>query len=304
MDTRGRPKSRARPANGGHPSSAIHHPSSNIGTVPAEVIRCHLGSRPTRRPDTLAQEEPLELRVRGRSLAVTMRTPGQDQELAAGFLFSEGVIKKREELVGMGPCLASDAPENTLNVFLAPRVKVAFARLSRHVLASASCGLCGKTSIEAVHQHFPPIDCNLTIPARTLTGLPSKMLAAQKNFSRTGGLHAAAIFDRQGRLIALREDIGRHNAVDKLLGFGLLHGRLPFSDSILLVSGRASFEIMQKALAGRIPVVCAISAASSLAMEFARESAQTLVGFLRGASMNLYSCPERIFTGSSLARTH
>lgn len=255
-----------------------------------------LGKRaaPGDRPDFLAVEEPLEIRVRGRSVAVTMRTPGHDAELAAGFLLTEGIVQQRRDIVDIAPCLSGDAPENTLNVFLGPTVQVNFDQLTRHVFATSSCGLCGKASIEAVHQHFPPVTARVRVKLQTLTRLPSKMRAAQRTFARTGGLHAAAIFDARGRLLVLREDVGRHNAVDKVLGYGFLRGRLPFDRHILLVSGRASFEIMQKALAAGIPVVAAVSAPSSLAVEFARESGQTLVGFLRGATMNVYAHPQRV----------
>ena len=264
------------------------------GTASAEVLRYAGVGKPKRCTDTLAREEPLEVRVRGRSIAVTMRTPGHDRELAAGFLFTEGLIHSPDDIVEMGPCLQGEAPENTLNVFLSPAVKVDFARLTRHVFATSSCGLCGKASIEAVHQHFPPVTSNVTVSRHVLAALPARMRAAQRTFAQTGGLHAAAIFDAGGNLLVMREDIGRHNAVDKVLGYGLLARRLPFDAGLLLVSGRASFEIVQKALAARIPIVCAISAPSSLAVEFARESGQTLVGFLRGETLNVYSCPERV----------
>ena len=263
-------------------------------TVPADVIRCQSGAKLRAQPDKVAREEPLEIRVRGRSVAVTMRTPGQDRELAAGFLFTEGVVRKGSDLIEIAPCRQSDSPENILNVFLAPGVELDFQRLTRHVFASSSCGLCGKASIDAVHQNFPPIQSELQVSSRTLLKLPRRMRAAQRTFSQTGGLHAAAVFDVQGRLVALCEDIGRHNAVDKIIGHGLLTNALPFSSHILLVSGRASFEIMQKALAARLPFVCAISAPSSLAVEFAKESGQTLVGFLRDATMNIYTGAERI----------
>jgi FdhD protein len=251
------------------------------------------GKRLTRR-DALAVEEPLEIRVRGRSVAVTMRTPGHDRELAAGFLLTERIIRERKQLVDIATCSASLDPQNTLNVFLRSGVEVDFARLTRHVFATSSCGLCGKASIESVQQHFPPVNSTVTISARTILRLPARMKRAQRAFAKTGGLHAAAIFDARGNLIVLREDVGRHNAVDKVLGYGFLEGKLPFDSHILLVSGRASFEITQKALAAWIPIVCAVSAPSSLAVEFARESGQTLVGFLRGEEMNIYSFPERI----------
>jgi FdhD protein len=223
-----------------------------------------------------------------------MRTPGHDRELAAGFLFTEGLIHGPDEIVEMGPCLEAEVPENTLNVYLSPAVEVNFDSLTRYVFASSSCGVCGKASIEAVHQHFPPVVSNLTVRLEVLAELPARMRAAQHTFAETGGLHAAAIFDADGNMVCLREDIGRHNAVDKVLGNALLANRLPVDTEVLLVSGRASFEIVQKALAARIPMVCAISAPSSLAVEFARESGQTLVGFLRGETLNVYSRPERV----------
>ena len=260
----------------------------------AQILRCATGRAPQYRADQLAREEPLEIRVRGRSIAVTMRTPGHDDELAAGFLLSEGLIHHRRDITEIAPCQQGDATENILNVFVAPSVEVDFARLTRHVFASSSCGLCGKASIEAVHQHFPPVESRAKTTAKTILRLPESLRAAQATFDATGGLHAAAIFDTKGKLIVLREDIGRHNAVDKVIGHGFLHGRLPFDKHILLVSGRASFEIMQKALAARVPIVCAVSAPSSLAVEFARASGQTLIGFLRSGTMNIYTHPQRV----------
>lgn len=218
-----------------------------------------------------------------------MRTPGHDEELAAGFLLSEGLITRRNDIIEIATCKTASVAENTLNVFVDPKLEVNFERLTRHVFASSSCGLCGKASIDQVHQHFPPISSKQTVSPEILSGLPEKMSAAQATFARTGGLHAAGIFDLQGTLHALREDIGRHNAVDKVLGWAFLNEQLPLSAHILLVSGRASFEIVQKALAARIPIVAAVSAPSSLAVEFARESGQTLVGFLRGKTMNAYT---------------
>jgi FdhD protein len=266
----------------------------NPAVVAAELLRWIEARRPKFGTDFLAAEEPLEIRVQGRSVAVTMRTPGHDRELAAGFLLSEGIIRERKDVVEILHCRAATAPDNTLNVFLASSVKLDFTQLTRHVFATSSCGLCGKASIESVHQHFPPVKSRISIAARSLLRLPKLMREAQATFNQTGGLHAAAIFDGNGKLVVLREDVGRHNAVDKVLGFGFLEKLLPFDAHILLVSGRASFEIMQKALAGRIPIVCAVSAPSSLAADFARESNQTLVGFLRGDSMNVYAGAERV----------
>jgi len=264
-------------------------------SVPAEILRCNAGKPAVIQTDDLAREEPLEIRVAGRSVAVTMRTPGHDKELAAGFLLSEGMIRKREDILRIADCEGCEIVnfENILNVFLAPSVEVDFERLTRHVFASSSCGVCGKASIEAVHQHFAPVESRVTMEMDTVIKLPGLLRAAQKTFTKTGGLHASAIFDLQGNLLVVREDVGRHNALDKVLGFGLFEA-LAFDTHALLVSGRASFELMQKALAARIAIVCAVSAPSSLAVEFAIESGQTLVGFLRGDTMNIYSHPERI----------
>lgn len=244
-------------------------------------------------PDELAIEEPLEIRVRGRAISVTMRTPGDDDELAAGFLLSEGIVRRREDVLRIEPC-GRNEDGNLLNVVLAPEVAVDFARLTRHVFASSSCGLCGKATIDAVRSTFPPVESDMTVDAELLVTLPEVMRRVQPTFDRTGGVHAAALFEAGGRLVALREDVGRHNAVDKVIGYALLNGLTPLDRHILLVSGRSSFEIMQKALAGRVAVVAAVSAPSSLAVDFARESGQTLVGFLRGPRMNVYSYAERI----------
>ena len=243
--------------------------------------------------DEVAREEPLEMRVKGRAVSITMRTPGHDDELAAGFLLTEGIISRREDVVRIEPC-ALDSGGNVLNVVLTPGVAVDFDKLTRHVFASTSCGLCGKATIESVHQRVDPIQSDIRIDASTLLTFPNRLRESQPTFDRTGGLHAAAIFTAGGELLVAREDVGRHNAVDKVLGYGLLHGLLPFDRHVLMISGRGSFEIMQKALAARVPVVAAVSAPSSLAVEFARESDQTLVGFLRENRMNVYSCPERI----------
>jgi len=244
--------------------------------------------------DTVAVEEPLEIRVRGRGIAVTMRTPGHDPELAAGFLLTEGIVAKRDDILEIAPCLQSDSSKNIWNVFLSPALNVDFERLTRHVFASSSCGICGKASIDTVRQLFPAVESKVCVSSQLLSELPERMRTAQRAFALTGGLHAAAIFDRTGELLVLREDVGRHNAVDKVLGYCLLSGSYPLESHILLVSGRASFEILQKALAGRVPIICSVSAPSSLAVEFARESGQTLVGFLRGETMNVYAGAQRI----------
>lgn len=243
--------------------------------------------------DEVALEEPLEIRVRGRAVSVTMRTPGDDEELAAGFLLSEGIIHRPEDVIKIEACERNEQG-NLINVQLAPLVAVDFKKLTRHVFASSSCGLCGKATIEAIRGQFLRCQSDVVVEAATIFGLPEKMRRAQETFSRTGGLHAAALFDSSGELLVLREDVGRHNAVDKVLGHALLNGFSSLDRAMLLVSGRTSFEILQKALSARIPIVAAVSAPSSLAVEFAADNGQTLVGFLRGDRMNVYSHPHRI----------
>lgn len=268
--------------------------TSNLATVAMEIVRYRADVALDTLQDTVVVEEPLEIRVRGRGIAVTMRTPGHDAELAAGFLLAEGLATRRPDILEIASCLQSDAPENTLNVFLAPSVEVDFVRLTRHVFASSSCGLCGKATIDAIRQTFPPVTSKISIPAGLVSRLPDRLRTQQHTFALTGGLHAAAIFDSDGELVVLREDVGRHNAVDKVLGYCFLNGKLPLSAHVLLVSGRASFEIVQKALAAQVPIVCAVSAPSNLAVEFARENGQTLIGFLRGDTMNVYAGRERL----------
>jgi FdhD protein len=275
-------------------TAALCGSSSEIAA--ADILRWTRESGAQAATDKLAREEPLEIRVRGQCVVVTMRTPGNDPELAVGFLLGEGVVRRREDVLEAVHCRVGEAAEhdNILNVFLSPAIVVDFDKAARHVYASSSCGLCGKTSIESVHQHFDSIASRMELGLPTLLSLPDRLREAQRTFTQTGGLHAAAIFDKQGNLLVLREDVGRHNAVDKALGHALLNRQLPLSETVLLVSGRASFEIMQKALAARIPCVAALSAPSSLAVEFAKDSNQTLVGFLRGHSLNIYSGAERI----------
>jgi FdhD protein len=273
----------------------------------ATIIRWDSGTT-SHAEDEISIEEPLEIRVRGRAISVTMRSPGHDDELAAGFLLTEGIIRHAGDVLRIEHCDQNEHG-NVLNVLLSPDVSVDFQRLTRHVFASSSCGLCGKATIDSVQSHFPPIESDLMLDAKVAAGLPAIMRAAQKTFDRTGGLHAAALFDVQGNLIVLREDIGRHNAVDKVIGHRLLgcspgrgtrHMEQENSQSnphVLLVSGRSSFEIVQKALAGRIAIVASVSAPSSLAVSFAQCNGQTLIGFLRGQHMNIYSHPQRIRAG-------
>ena len=264
-------------------------PDKSARQVPRQRIAGAAG--PENLPDAVAVEEPLELRVAGRSLAVVMRTPGHDRELAAGFLWTEGIVRERGAVVDLTHCGDVDGKpqENVLNVVLAPGVAVDWARLQRHTFASSSCGLCGKATIDSVRQQFAPVRAPLAPRRDVLYALPDKLRAAQKTFATTGGLHASALFTSAGELLAVREDVGRHNALDKAIGWAFFAERLPLSECVLLLSGRVSFEIMQKALAAGIPAVAAISAPTSLAVEFARESGQTLVGFLRGENLNVYA---------------
>jgi FdhD protein len=234
--------------------------------------------------DQVAVEEPLEIRLDGHPVAVVMRTPGHDEELAAGFLVTEGIVSSVDQLRKIEP----RPEENRVLVFLADGVAVDLGRLTRHLFTGSSCGLCGKATLEAIFTDFPPIARGIEISDAVLLAAPAKLRAAQTTFESTGGLHAAGIFSADGELLVLREDIGRHNAVDKVIGHALLNG-IDLKSTILLVSGRLSFEIMQKALAARIPAVAAISAPSSLAVEFARKSGQTLIGFLRPPTFNRYS---------------
>ncbi|MFE7900779.1 formate dehydrogenase accessory sulfurtransferase FdhD [Streptomyces sp. NPDC057424] len=257
------------------------------------------------RPDTLVAEEPLEIRLNGRPLAITMRTPGDDFALAAGFLVSEGVLGRAEEPANIVYCAGATADgSNTYNVVdvrLAPGVAVPDISLERNVYTTSSCGLCGKASLDAVRTtaRWPIAD---TPPVRVAPGLlaalPDRLRAAQRVFDRTGGLHAAGLFSAEGELLDLREDVGRHNAVDKLVGRALRSGALPLSRAVLLVSGRASFELAQKAVMAGIPVLAAVSAPSSLAVDLAAETGLTLVGFLRGNSMNVYAGEQRIALGA------
>ena len=245
--------------------------------------------------DDLTVEEPLEIRIGGKTLATTMRTPGHDDELVAGFLVSEAVVRERDAIAEI-----SANGDNRVVVRVAEGVKPKLNAAQRFGTISSSCGLCGKTSIDEIRQNFPVIGSgNVRIDVETLLSLPEKLRNAQSDFARTGGIHAAGIFDLDGAAKIVREDIGRHNAVDKAIGRAFLEGQLPLNRSILFVSGRASFEIMQKALSAGIPIVASVSAPSTLAVHFARESNQTLVGFLRPPSFNIYAHIERVILGQS-----
>ncbi|MFH9228125.1 formate dehydrogenase accessory sulfurtransferase FdhD [Streptomyces lydicus] len=266
------------------------------------VIRIRDGAVSTR-PDTLVAEEPLEIRLNGKPLAITMRTPGDDFALAAGFLVSEGVLGAAGELQNILYCAgATEDGVNTYNVVdvkTAPGVVIPDLTLERNVYTTSSCGLCGKASLDAVRttarwQLDTAPDTPVRIEPATLSALPDRLRSAQRVFERTGGLHAAALFTTEGELLDVREDVGRHNAVDKIVGRALQQGRLPLSSAVLMVSGRASFELAQKAVMAGIPVLAAVSAPSSLAVDLAQETGLTLVGFLRGTSMNVYAGEHRL----------
>jgi FdhD protein len=286
----------------------------------ADVLAVDANSM-TQRPDALATEEPLEIRLRPartanggaslalhgtadgrrghRTVAVTMRTPGADVELAAGFLYGEGVLRNSNEIETIAHCDDPGIDEarraNVVNVDLASSTLPDLDGLERHFHTTSACGVCGKTSLDALRFTAPaPISSGPTLDARLLTSLPQRLLASQGVFAATGGLHAAALFDADGNLLAVREDVGRHNAVDKLVGWAFLGGRLPFTDRILMVSGRSSFEILQKAVMAGVPVVCSVSAPSTLAVSVAREFGVTLIGFLRGERFNVYTGAERL----------
>jgi FdhD protein len=240
--------------------------------------------------DSLAAEEPLEIRVDGKALTVTMRTPGNDRELAAGFLLTEGIIEAREQLSELHSVTSDSAVRSNVVEVRLENPTIAPESLERNFFQASSCGICGKASIEAIrHRGLHAPDDKFRVLPEVLCRLPEILRAEQAVFDHTGGLHAAALFDAGGKLVVLREDIGRHNAVDKLVGWALLEDRLPLRDSIMLVSGRGGFEIIQKALAAGVPVVASVSAPSSLAVKLAREMGLTLVGFLRGQRFVVYS---------------
>ncbi len=267
-------------------------------TARTRVTRITVGTSTSRREDVLAVEEPLEIRVGGKPLAVTMRTPGHDIDLAVGFLLSEGAIQRGDQVAAAIHC-AGDDGENTYNVLdltLAPGVPAPDPSIDRNFYTTSSCGVCGKASIDAVRTRSAyPIDDDVVVDARLLTTFPDALRAGQAVFEKTGGLHAAALFDgRTGELLVLREDVGRHNAVDKVIGWAAREGRLPLRGTVLQVSGRASFELVQKASMAGVPMLAAVSAPSSLAVELAKESGMTLVGFLRGESMVVYAGAERL----------
>ena len=257
----------------------------------AVPVRRVAGSRAFEEQDLLAVEEPLQVRLGGRDIAITMRTPGHDRELAAGFLYTEGILRSGFEIAEIA------AGENSVTVAVKPGVRIDAEAADRNFYMTSSCGICGKASMDAISAS----GCttlpagNLRVDASVIQTLPQRLRETQKVFEQTGGLHAAALFDDQGELICVREDVGRHNAVDKLIGRAVLDARVPLSHYGLLVSGRASFELVQKALMAGIPLLCAVGAPSSLAVETALRFGMTLAGFVRDARFNVYSVPERIY---------
>lgn len=278
----------------------------NTGSFAVDISRHH-GDRATRRADAVAVEEPLEIRLgystpdgrASRSISITMRTPGDDDALAAGFLLSESIIRGADDIASIGVC-GPPAPDsgnhNVIRVELRPNVKVDLGRLQRHFYTTSSCGVCGKTSLDALRVvgHRPFRAGAPKFSTAMLVALPGRLRAAQRTFDETGGLHAAAAFDEDGNFVSVMEDVGRHNAVDKVVGELLQDGRLPGSNLGIIVSGRASFELMQKTLVAGIPVLAAVSAPSSLAVSLAKEFDMTLVGFLRGDTFNVYAGEERL----------
>jgi FdhD protein len=276
-----------------------HRPGSSVETR----IVTFEGGKAAARYDRVATEEPLEIRLRAgsesRTVAITMRTPGNDFELAAGFLYGEGVIAGFDGLRGITYCLDgsldADQQYNVVNVDLAASALPSLDALERHFTMTSACGVCGRAQLESLESRgVTPVGGAFHMEAATITALPERLRAAQGVFSKTGGLHAAGIFTPSGELVVLREDVGRHNALDKAIGWALLQQRLPLADCVLLVSGRASYELLQKAVTARIPVVCAVSAPSSLAVDVARRFNVTLVGFLRGERFNVYAAHDRI----------
>ncbi|MDQ4214339.1 formate dehydrogenase accessory sulfurtransferase FdhD [Microbacterium capsulatum] len=269
-------------------------------TVRRPVTRVSIGTDPHRRADTLAVEEPLEIRIAGEPFTVTMRTPGHDVELAAGFLVGEGVISHREHLRAAIHCggPGTGGVDNTYNVLdIGLAAGVPLPDRDRSFYTTSSCGMCGKASIEAVRtvSAYDVAAEGTTVHDTTLVTLPDTLRAHQDVFEKTGGLHAAGLFEAAtGELLVLREDVGRHNAVDKVVGWALQQGRLPLGGTVLQVSGRASFELVQKAAMAGIPILAAVSAPSSLAVELAEDVGLTLIGFLRGQSMNVYTRPDRV----------
>ena len=271
---------------------------SDDSEAAVDLLRCDdSGAVPAR--DVVAREEPLEIQLCGATLAVVMRTPGHDAELARGFLVTERVVRRAADITSIRYCTVvtdPDAEDNVINVTLRDGVAIDLESLRRNLFASSSCGVCGKATMENALAVAPPLDDSARFEARFFHGLADRLIAAQPIFARTGGLHAAGLLAPDGALLAVREDIGRHNAVDKIIGWALERDRVPLSGHVLMISGRISFEIVQKALAARLPAIAAVSAPSSLAVDLAARAGIMLVGFLRGGRFNVYGRRERLVT--------
>ncbi|MDQ2866198.1 MAG: formate dehydrogenase accessory sulfurtransferase FdhD [Candidatus Eremiobacteraeota bacterium] len=271
------------------------------------LVRAYAGNSAVEKFDRVVCEEPLELRATGdfgaRTLAVTMRTPGHDFELAAGFAFAEGVFDSQDDLEGLSYCVDRSVAEkqrfNIVNIALRAAIAPVLERHERHFVTNSSCGVCGRASIESLEERgITPLSDGTRVSIETVYALPDRMREAQRVFSSTGGLHAAGIFEGDGSLIVAREDVGRHNAVDKIIGWAIMQRRSPLTGTILCLSGRTSYEIVQKAAVARIPILCAVSAPSSLAIDMAQRFNITLLGFVRDGRANVYSAPDRIFSRS------
>jgi FdhD protein len=281
--------------------SRLNKTKRRIWTVDAGQVR--------KKSDYLASEEPLEIQLRAgdaqRTLAITMRTPGHDYELAAGFLYNEGIIQDKHAITQMTYCVDNEraAQEyNLLSIQLSSGELPDLLQLDRHFFTNSACGVCGATMLEDLAKRpLPPLSPGLRVTPALITTLPDALRAGQNLFESTGGLHAAALFDTQGKLVTLREDVGRHNALDKLIGWGVLNKKLPFSDHLIMVSGRASYELLQKCRVAGVAIFCAVSAPSSLAVELAEHFGVTLIGFLRGPRFNVYSGWERVEVAAPLA---
>jgi FdhD protein len=273
--------------------------------MPGPSLAVHIhrisGDQETRLQDSVAVEEPLEIQLASstatnsaaKSVSITMRTPGDDIELAVGFLHTEGILRSASDIES---AKVVGAEANAIRVNLKPQVEIDIGRLQRHFYTTSSCGVCGKASLDALRATGlePVADDSPAFRRDIIVAMPEKLRAQQKLFSKTGGLHAAAAFDHNGEIIVLREDVGRHNAVDKVIGWLLLNGKLPATEYALLVSGRASFELMQKAVVARMPLLAAVGAPSSLAIDLAKEFHMTLIGFLRGPNFNIYAAAQRV----------
>jgi FdhD protein len=272
----------------------------SAGIESEKVIRRRGDGELEYQPDELTVEEPLEIRIGRKTLAITMRTPGHDEELAAGFLLSEAIVRSADEITKISRPRSARNKDNIVRVELRAGINVPSESVHRFGSITTSCGICGKDSVDAIRQNFPAIrlETNVRISTERLLALPTLLRKHQGDFARTGGVHAAAVFDLEGNVLFVREDIGRHNAVDKVIGRALLDHTVPLNRHGLLVSGRASFEIAQKALAAGIPIVASVSAPSTLAVSFCRESNQTLIGFLRPPSFNIYSHVQRVMLES------